>query len=115
MSPPVEMTSSWVNRSSGFSSTWVGRKAHDLSGRDDKFVGELQQRFFIHFGCAVRPMSPPVLMNNGIGGTRSPTAGPSALLGRKTDLLALETTADPSTPLRSGRDDKGKIGGEGER
>jgi hypothetical protein len=32
------MTSSWVNRSSGFSSTWVGRQAHEPSGRDDKIV-----------------------------------------------------------------------------
>jgi hypothetical protein len=33
----------------------------------------------------------------------------------KADLLTLETTADLSTTLRSGRDDKGKSGGEGER
>ncbi len=49
---------------------------------------------FHPLGWAVRGVSPPV---------------------EKPYSLSREETADPSTPLRSGRDDKGRIGGEGER
>ncbi len=52
----VEMTSSWVNRSSGFSTTWVGRQAHEPSGRDDKLVTNLRdQTLEIAINMSSRP------------------------------------------------------------
>jgi hypothetical protein len=53
--------------------------------------------------------------NSGLGSAEPQISALRYALSKNTDWLALETTADPSTPLRFGRDDKGRIGGEGER
>jgi hypothetical protein len=58
-----------VNRSSGFSSTWVGGKAHDLSGRDDKSVEGApikgsSKEFVISTGALSWACGPPKLMKN---------------------------------------------------